>query len=96
MFTAGDVFDGWSGYQTSILRAVEPLTSEQLTWRPGPQIRRLGESIRHLGLGRITWLSRMSAPGIEEVCAQVPRWYTDSDEARHVVEESLLFDDAGS
>lgn len=28
------LFDGWDGYQTSILHAIQPLTQDQLTWRP--------------------------------------------------------------
>ena len=95
MSTLGAIFEGWNGYQTSILHAIEPLTAEQLLWRPAPRVRSLGEIIRHLSLGRITWLSRMSAPGIEDVCDQVPRWYTDSEDERHAVEDSVRSDDSG-
>lgn len=89
MPTLAAIFDGWNGYQTSLLHAVEPLTSPQLQWRPAPKIRSLGEIVRHIGLGRINWLLRMGAPGIQDICTQLPQWYTDSDQARHVVEESL-------
>jgi len=93
MSTVGDIFNGWSGYQTSLLHAIEPLTAGQLVWQPAPGVRSLGGVIRHLSLGRINWLARISAPGIEEVCAQVPRWFTDSDGARHVVEDAVPSDD---
>jgi len=93
MPTLGAIFDGWNGYQTSLLHAIEPLTTEQLHWRPAPRHRSLGEVIRHLSLGRITWLARMSAPGIEDICRRVPRWYTDSDQARHVVEDGVRSDE---
>jgi len=86
------IFEGWDGYQTSLLHAVEPLTSEQLLWRPAPQVRALGEIVRHFSLGRITWLSRMDAPGVEDLREQVPRWYSDSDGARHAVEDSVPSD----
>jgi uncharacterized damage-inducible protein DinB len=86
------VFDGWNGYQTSLCHAIETLTSEQLRWRPAPHVRSLGEIIRHLSLGRITWLSRMDAPGIADIRFQVPRWYTDGDGARHVVEDAAPCD----
>lgn len=88
----GKIFDGWNGYQTSIEHAVEPLTTEQLLWRPVPEVRSLGEIIRHLSLGRITWLLRMSAPGIEEIRDHVPDWYTDMDGAHHVREDSVASD----
>jgi uncharacterized damage-inducible protein DinB len=95
MTRLGAIFDGWNGYQTSIMHAIERLTTGQLRWRPAPSVRSMGEVIRHLGLGRITWLSRISAPGIEDVCRQVPRWYVDSDQARHVVEDSVRPDECG-
>ena len=94
MTALGAIFEGWNGYQTSLLHATEPLTSEQFLWRPAPKVRSLGETVRHLALGRINWLARMSAPGIDEVCRQVPDWYTDSDGARHVVEDSLPSDNS--
>jgi len=94
MITLGAIFDGWSGYQTSILHGIEPLTTEQLRWRPAPSVRSLGEVIRHVSLGRINWLSRMGAPGIEDICRQVPRWYVDSDGARHVIEDSVQSDES--
>lgn len=94
MCTLGSVFEGWSGYEASVLRAIEPLTPEQLRWRPASDVRSLGEVIRHLSLGRVNWLARMSAPGIEDVSRKVPSWYTDSDGTRHVVEDSVPSDES--
>ncbi|HEX5243628.1 MAG TPA: hypothetical protein VFW23_10245, partial [Tepidisphaeraceae bacterium] len=37
------IFDGWNGYQTSLLRAIEPLTPEQLAWRVAEGRRSIGE-----------------------------------------------------
>jgi uncharacterized damage-inducible protein DinB len=85
----GQLFEGWEGYQTSLLRAVTPLTSEQLSWRPAPDRRPVGELFRHISLGRITWFSRVDAPGIDEIVRRVPGWFTDSDGSRHAVEESV-------
>lgn len=88
------ILEGWDGYQTSLLHAATPLTSEQLSWRPASGRRSPGELIRHVGMGRITWLSRMGAPGIDEVARRVPRWLTDDDDTRRVAEESVACDDA--
>lgn len=88
------VFDGWNGYQTSLLHAVAPLTATQLSWRPAPDRRSVGEVIRHIGLGRITWFSRCGAPGWEEAALGVPHWHTDGDGSRHPLEESVPCDDA--
>jgi uncharacterized damage-inducible protein DinB len=89
MHKLGQVLEGWDGYQTSLLHAVSPLTAGQLSWRPGPDRRSAGELIRHIGLGRISWLSRLGAPGIDAIATRVPRWYTDGDGARHVVEDDV-------
>jgi uncharacterized damage-inducible protein DinB len=86
------IFDGWGGYQTSLLHAVTPLTTEQLSLRPAPDRRSVGELARHISLGRITWFSRIGAPGIDAIAQRVPRWYTDHDGSRHAVEESVLCD----
>ena len=83
------LLNGWDGYQLSLLHAVTPLNKEQLAWRPVPDRRSVGELIRHISLGRITWLSRIGAPGVEEIALAVPRWFTDPDGSRHVVEESI-------
>ena len=94
MHKLAELFGGWDGYQTSLLHSVTPLTSEQLSWRPAPERRSVGELIRHISLGRVTWFSRIAAPGIENAQQRVPRWYTDGDGSRHVVEESVTCNDA--
>ena len=88
------ILDGWQGYQTSLLHAVAPLTPEQLAWRPTPAMRSLGELIRHLALGRITWLARMNPPGIQAATARVPQWHDDGEGERHVSEEAVPCSDA--
>ena len=92
MHKLAQVFDGWNGYQTSLLHAVEPLTPAHLSWRPAADRRSVGELVRHISLGRITWFSRIGVPGIGEVAQRVPRWFTDGDGSRHAVEESVLCD----
>jgi uncharacterized damage-inducible protein DinB len=94
MHKLAQIFEGWDGYQTSILHAVSPLTTEQLSWRPAPDRRSAGELIRHIALGRIAWFSRMAAPGIDVIAQRVPHWHTDGDGSRHPVEESVPCDQA--
>lgn len=88
------VFEGWDGYQTSLLHAIQPLTASQLAWRPAPGRRSIGELSRHIALGRITWLARMNPPGVEDMVQRVPSWWRDADGARHVVEDAVAADDA--
>jgi uncharacterized damage-inducible protein DinB len=84
-----EIYDGWHGHQTSLVQAIEPLTPEQLGWRPAPRLNSVGELARHISLGRITWFVRMDAPGSAELAAQINTWEQDSDGNRHIVESAL-------
>ena len=95
MHKLADIFEGWDGYQISLVHAVALLTSEQLNWRPSPHQRSVGEVFRHVAVGRINWMARISAPKIQGAVAAIPEWFTDDDGARHVVEESIACDAAG-
>lgn len=64
------VYDGWDTYNTSIVHAVEPLTKDQLLYRPAPKLRSVGETASHIGLGRIDWFVRINAPGSAGLAAQ--------------------------
>jgi uncharacterized damage-inducible protein DinB len=86
------VFEGWEGYQQSLEHATAALSSTQLAWRPVPHFRSLGEVVRHLALGRITWLARMNPPALEAVISQVPRWHDDGDGEQHVDENAIPSD----
>lgn len=65
--TLSTLFEGWDGYQTSLLHAVQPLTPDQLAWRPAPWLRSVGEVAAHIALGRVVWFARMPAPGSLEL-----------------------------
>jgi uncharacterized damage-inducible protein DinB len=93
MHSLAKIYEGWDGYQTSLVRAVEPLTPEHLAFRTAPHRRSVGELVRHIALGRLTWFRRMPVPGVEEVAARVPQWVTDREGDRHAVEESVPADD---
>jgi uncharacterized damage-inducible protein DinB len=88
------ILEGWDVYQTSLLHALTPLTSEQLSWRAAPGRRSLGELARHISMGRVTWLFRMGAPGIDAVAQRVPQWHEEDDGTRRPAEESVLCDNA--
>ncbi len=83
------VYEGWDGYQVSLLHAVEPLTPSKLAWRPTERHRSVGELVRHVALGRLTWSLRIDAPGSRELAAQIPEWETDEAGNRYAHEESM-------
>lgn len=84
-----EVFDGWQGYQESLVKAVSGLEAEALSFRPSPDHQSIGELARHISLGRITWFVRMSAPGAAEVATHIPKWREDPDGNQHVVEDAI-------
>ena len=61
------IFTGWEGYQISLVHALEPLSYEQLTWRPAAKLRTVGELASHIAIGRVDWFARMLAPGSLEL-----------------------------
>ena len=87
--TLQTIFNGWNGYHQSIVNAVAPLTQGQLAWRPADNFNSVGELVRHISLGRVTWCLRMGAPGSAEIASQIHEWETDSDGNRDVVEKSI-------
>jgi uncharacterized damage-inducible protein DinB len=87
------VFAGWNGYQTSLVNAIAPLTPAQLAWRPSPVANSVGETARHISLGRLTWFMRMGVPGCEQLASQIEDWVTDPDGNLNIVESSLAITD---
>lgn len=87
-----DVFCGWGGYNTSLVHAIEPLSAEQLAWKPSPAVRSVGELARHIAMGRVNWFTRMNAPGGAELAAQIEPWHRDAEGNRYVVERRMPID----
>lgn len=83
------VYEGWEGCRQSILKAVAPLTPEQLHWRPAPHLRSVGELTRHIALGPVDWFLRMDAPGSRALASQIPTWEKDPHGNRYVVESAI-------
>jgi uncharacterized damage-inducible protein DinB len=83
------VLDGWNGYNTSLAKAIAPLTPEQLAYRSA-DFRSVGELARHIALGRLNWFVRMDAPGSAELAKQIPEWVEDGEGNRHIVEEKVV------
>jgi len=91
------VFEGWEGYQTSLVNAIAPLTKEQLIWRRSEQVRTLGQLACHIAFARIDWFKFMDAPGSAEVMSRINRWETDDDGNRWIAEDtSVIVDNAQS
>jgi uncharacterized damage-inducible protein DinB len=91
------LFDGWSGYNTSLVHAITPLTPEQLAWRPAPPLQSVGEVARHISLARISWFRRMDAPGSTALVERINDWAQDGDGNYNIVEDAItITEDAES
>jgi uncharacterized damage-inducible protein DinB len=92
-----DIFDGWGGYETSLEHAIEPLSADQLGWKPSDTLRSIGEIARHIAAGRINWFLRMNAPGSEQLAARIAAWDIDPHGNRYVREADIAIDrDSGA
>jgi uncharacterized damage-inducible protein DinB len=83
------IYEGWAGYNTSLIRAIAPLTEEQLAFRAAPGLFSVAEIARHIWCGRLGWFMRMPAPTSEELAATITEWTTDRDGNRNIVESAL-------
>jgi len=89
MNSLAKIYEGWNGYQATLVHAIAPLNPQQLVWRPGINLRSVGELARHISLGRLSWFMRMDAPGSSDLASQINVWETDNDGNRHIVEDAI-------
>ena len=68
------VYEGWDSHQLALVRAIAPLTLEQLVWRAASHLNSVGELISHLALARLWWFYPMNAPGSATLVRQIPSW----------------------
>src|SRR5260370_18926925 len=50
------IYKGWDTYQELLIKAIEPLSLDQLSLRPAPQLRSIGELATHIIGARAGWL----------------------------------------
>ena len=65
------VYHGWDGFQASLVRAIDPLSPEQLAWRQRPEDRSVGEIAAHIAFGRVDWFQRMGAPRSADLAQRI-------------------------
>jgi uncharacterized damage-inducible protein DinB len=47
-------YKGWDTYQALLIKAIAPLSSEQLALRVAPHLRSIGENVAHIMSGRVS------------------------------------------
>jgi uncharacterized damage-inducible protein DinB len=50
------LYKGWDNYQELLIKAIEPLSPDQLSLRPAPHLRSIGENAAHIVGTRAGWL----------------------------------------
>jgi len=71
-------YRGWDEYQGHLVKAIEPLTTEQLKLRIAPNLRSIGLLARHIVHTRAGWLSGLMGEGGPDVAA-IAQWEYGGD-----------------
>jgi len=67
--TSWNFYKGWDVYQNLLVKAIEPLTAEQLELKISPHLRSIGQLARHIVRTRAGWLHRMMGEGGPDIAA---------------------------
>ena len=65
-------YKGWDAYQTLLINALTPLSSDQLALRVAPHLRSVGENVAHIISGRVSNFLFMGEGGPE--IAPLEKW----------------------
>lgn len=64
--TLATFYKGWQNYQEQLIKAIAPLSSEQLALRAAPNLRTVGEIAGHIVSTRAGWFHRAIGEGSDE------------------------------
>ena len=64
---------GWDAYQALLIKAIAPLSSEQLALRVAPHLRSIGENVAHIMSGRVSNFHLLMGEGSAEL-APLEQW----------------------
>jgi uncharacterized damage-inducible protein DinB len=78
-------YKGWETYQNLLIKAVAPLSAEQLGLRAAPHLRSIGEILTHIIAVRVRWFHQMMGEGGEDI-AQMGEWDRPGQPARSTTE----------
>src|SRR5262245_36079544 len=66
------LLDGWENYQNLIIKAIAPLTAEQLVLKAAPHLRSIHDIATHIVGARTRWFNYLLGEGDEEFAAFAP------------------------
>ena len=73
-----DFYRGWDVYQEHLVKAITPLTAEQLELKISPNLRSIGLLAKHLVRVRAVWLYFVMEEGGSDIAA-IAQWGHDGD-----------------
>src|SRR5947199_10580676 len=76
--TVWNFYKGWDTYQNHLIKAIEPLTAEQLELKISPNLRSIGSLARHIIRTRAGWLYGLMGEGDPDVAA-ISHWEYEGD-----------------
>ena len=77
-------YKGWDAYQTLLVKAIAPLSSDQLALRVAPHLRSVGENVAHIISGRVSNFLVMGEAGPD--IAPLEKWDVDGAPPRSAAE----------
>ena len=77
-------YKGWDAYQALLIKAIAPLSSDQLALRVAPHLRSVGENVAHIISGRVSNFLVMGEAGAE--IAPLEAWDEDGAPLRSAAE----------
>lgn len=79
-------YKGWQAYQELLIKAIAPLTPEQLALRAAPHLRSIGENVAHIVGTRVGWFHMRMGEGQAEIVAPLDVWDAEGAPARSAAE----------
>ncbi len=78
------LYKGWDAYQALLIKAIAPLSSDQLVLRVAPHLRSVGENVAHIISGRVSNFLVMGEAEAE--IAPMEKWDVDGAPPRSAAE----------
>ncbi|MBA2679461.1 MAG: DinB family protein [Ktedonobacteraceae bacterium] len=79
------LYKGWDAYQELLVKALEPLSPDQLSLRPAPHLRSIGENAAHIVGTRAGWVYYQLERGDEQLVS-LASWNGANQPARSSAE----------
>jgi len=83
--TLAAFYKGWDDYQDHLIKAIAPLSPDQLALQVAPQLRSIGEIAAHIISARVWWFHNIMAEGSANLASMVS-WDDDGAPSRTATE----------